>query len=377
MLGQFRDELGVSETGLGVMVALGFFAAFVGQVALARYADRGHSQAMIRIGLMTLVASHLTMAVATELWHLIVARMVLGVGLGLIFPSVRRIVIVHDSDSLGANLGTLGAFDVSGFALGPLVAAVLVELFGFRAPFITLAIVTAAFVPFVARSPAVTGVVSADKKVVRALLRRRGIRASLVVAAGWFAMIGSFESVWALLLTDLGAETWVIGVTLTIIVLPMIVLAPTGGRLAQQHGPLRVAGLGVLLAVPCVVAYGFVSSLLVLAIVATLQGAGDAITFPATQVGAALAADEDQLAAAQGLLSATLQLVAGTVALAAGATYEAWGPKPLFISAAALMVTGVASSFVIARPLTLARDKLVFGVGPAPSPAAEPLQAPL
>ena len=260
MLGEFRDQLGISETGLGVMVALGFFAALVSQIALARYADRGHSTSMIRMGLLMLVASHLTMAVSTELWHLIGSRMVLGIGLGLIFPSVRRIVIVHDPSAVGANLGTLGSFDVSGFAIGPLVAAVLVEAFGFRAPFIGLAIMTAAIVPFVARLPADTGVTGTEKKVVRVLLRRRGMQATLVVAAGWFAMLGAFESVWAVLLTDLGAATWTIGLTLTIIVLPMVVMAPWGGRVAQRHGPLRTAAVGVLVALPCVVAYGFVTS---------------------------------------------------------------------------------------------------------------------
>ena len=272
MLGEFRDQLGISETGLGVMVALGFFAALISQIGFARYADRGHSKAMIRLGLMMLVASHLGMAVSTELWHLAGSRMVLGVGLGLIFPSVRRIVIAHDPGAMGANLGTLGSFDVSGFAIGPLVAAILVELFGFRAPFIALSIMTAAFVPFVARLPADSGVISTEKRVVRVLLRRPGMQASLIVAAGWFAMIGAFESVWAVLLTDLGAETWAIGLTLTIIVLPMVALAPWGGRVAQRHGPLRTAAVGVLVAVPCVVAYGFVTSVAVLAILATAAG---------------------------------------------------------------------------------------------------------
>lgn len=361
MLGEFRDRLGVSETGLGVMVAMGFFAALASQIGLARYADRGHGKVMIRIGLVTMVASHLWMAAATELWHLIGARMALGIGLGLIFPSVRRIVITYDPAALGRNLGTLGAFDISGFAVGPILAAVFVELIGFRSPFLVLGLLTALFVPFVARLPVDTGATSREKGVVRALLRKRAMRASLLVAAGWFAMIGAFESVWALLLTDLGAETWVIGLTLTIVALPMIALAPVGGRIAQRFGALRVAGFGVLAAIPCVIAYGFVTSVFVLGVIALLQGVGDAVAFPATQVGAAVAAEEHQLATAQGLLSATLELVAGIVALAAAATYEEWGAEPVFVGIGGLMLAGVLAAFGVARPLVLSRDALVYG----------------
>ncbi|MYI15953.1 MAG: hypothetical protein F4108_09720, partial [Acidimicrobiaceae bacterium] len=44
VLGELRDQLGFSGTGIGVMVASGFVAAFVSQVALARLADMGHAR---------------------------------------------------------------------------------------------------------------------------------------------------------------------------------------------------------------------------------------------------------------------------------------------------------------------------------------------
>ena len=364
MLAEFRDRLGISESGLGLMVSMGFFAAFASQIGLARFSDRGHAKRMIRIGLLAIVASLVIMVVGTELWQLVAARIVLGVGIGAIFPSLRRIVINFDPPNVGANLGLLGSFDVSGFIVGPLVAAVLVQTVGFRAPFVVLAIATAAFIPFVSALPADTGKVGQQRNVVRALLGRRGMQAALVVAIGWFAMIGVFESVWALLLTDHGAETWVIGVTLSIIVFPMIFLAPWGGRIAQRHGPLRVAGVGVLLTIPCVMMYGFVASVPVLALLAFLQGAGDAVTFPATQVAAAMTADEEQLASAQGLVAATLELAAGTVALIAGVTYEAFGPEELFVGTGIAMAIGVGIAAVIARPLAENDDPVVYGGTP-------------
>lgn len=363
-LAELRDQLGISETGLGLMVGMGFLAAFVSQIALSRYADRGHSETMIRFGLLTVVASHVGMTLGTELWHLVGARVLLGLGLGLIFPSVRRIVINHDPRQVGANLGLLGSFDIGGFVVGPLLAGLLLHFVGLRAPFVLLAVATLAFVPFVARLPPDTGAVAEDgRAVLSRLLSRRGVRASLVVGIGWFAMIGTFEAVWAVLLTDRGAETWLIAVTLAIIVIPMVFLAPLGGRLAQRHGPLRVAGLGVLAAVPCVVAYGFIESVAVLTVFAVLQGVSDAVTFPATQVGAAMTAEPDELASAQGLLSATLELTAGVMAFAAGAAYDHFGAEALFTATGIVMVAGVAVAGAIARPLAARRDPAVWGDG--------------
>jgi MFS family permease len=356
MLAEFRDRLGISESGLGVMVAMGFFSAFFSQIGLSRFADRGHSKVMIRMGLVTLVSAHLVMAVATELWQLIGSRVLLGLGVGLIIPAVRRVVILSDPANVGANVGLLGSFDVSGFVAGPLVAAVMVELTGFRSPFLALAALTAAIIPFVTRLPADSGAVSTERNVMRALLSRRAIQATLMVAIGWFAMLGAFESVWAVMLTDRGAETWMIGLTLSIIVAPMVVLAPRGGQIAQRHGPIRVAAFGVLAVIPCVAFYGFIDSLFLLAVVAVLQGIGDSVTFPATQVAAAMAAPDDQLASAQGLLGATLELVAGVAALAAGVMYDNWGAPAVFGGSAVVMALGVVGAAVLAAPLAAAGD---------------------
>ena len=73
--------------------------------------------------------------------------MLLGVGVGMLVPAARRLVIVSDPDNVGKNIGTMGAFDVGGFLVGPLLAGVLAEFYGYRAPFIVLAVITAALRP--------------------------------------------------------------------------------------------------------------------------------------------------------------------------------------------------------------------------------------
>ena len=372
LLGELRDELGFSETGLGVAVAMGFFSAFAAQIGLARFADRGHSQMMMRLGLVSVSVSLVLLALATELWQFIGIRMLLGLGIGTLVPAVRRLVIVSDPDNIGANIGAMGAFDVGGFLVGPLLSAVLAELFGYRAPFVVLAVITAAFVPLIARLPADPGGRTEERRVVRALLAQPGIRAILTCAFGWFAMIGVFEAVWAVMLTDRGAPTWLIGVTISLIMLPMLFIAPLSGSWAQRIGPLRVVRWGVLFVTPLFFVYGFIDSLLLLTVVAVLQGVGDAVVFPGTQVGVAMAAPDDLAASAQGLQGATLEITAGSMALWSGFMYERFGPEAVFGTGAALMLIGVVGSFVVARSLSVG-DPLLGpsrGAEPKPAPAA-------
>jgi MFS family permease len=47
VLDEFRDQYGISEGALGLIVAMGFLSSFVAQVTIAPLADRGHARLMI------------------------------------------------------------------------------------------------------------------------------------------------------------------------------------------------------------------------------------------------------------------------------------------------------------------------------------------
>lgn len=351
LLGQIRDELGFSETQLGATVAVGFFTAFGAQVSLARWSDRGHSALMIRIGLVGLVSALVLMAVARTFILFGAARMLLGLGVGCLLPAVRRVVILSEPDRVGANIGKLGSFDVAGFITGPLISGVLADWLGYQASFWVFAALSALFVPVVLRLPADTGARSTERRVLSVLWSLPAIRAVMVAAVGWFAMIGVFEAVWAVMLTDRGASNTFIGITMSIALCPMLFLAPFVGGFAQRRGPLRVVMVGVLFVAPCFVAYGHVETLWIIAAISFVQGLGDAFVFPSTQVGVAVAAPPSLAASAQGIQGATLELTAGTMALVAGFLYDVYGPEVVYTTVGVVMALGVAAAFVLSRRL--------------------------
>jgi len=338
LLADLRDRFGFTGTQLGLIVAAGFFAGFGAQLFLARYADRGHVAVMVRGGVVLAVLALLASAVATQFWAFVLARLFLGLGSGAVGPAIRRIVITRDPAHVGNNLGRLASFDVTGFVLGPLVAAVAAELFGIRAPFWLLAGVLLGTLALTLRLDLSAGTVTTEHRAIRGLLTIPAMRATLSVAIAFYVTVGMFEAIWGVLLRDRGAETWLIGVTLSLFTVPMIVLAPIGGGDAPRLGPLRVVTVGLSIVAVCTLSYGVLPSLWMLLAVSVVHAVADSFTMPANQVSAALASPPAHVSSAQGLLGATGLAAAGMTGLVAGYIYQHSGRLAATASTAAVMV---------------------------------------
>jgi MFS family permease len=338
LLADIRDRFGFSDADVGLIAFAGFATGFASQVVLARYADRGHTALMLRAGVAAAAIGMLSMVFATELWEWVGARLLLGLGSGTVGPAVRRLVITRDPERVGANLGTQTAFDVSGFVLGPLLAAVLAQTIGLRAPFVALAIVYGIVLLVLLRLDLQSGPATATvHRAVRGLLGLPAVQSALCAAIAFYLTIGMFEALWSILLRDLGAKTWLIGLTLSIFTIPMIVFAPKGGALAQRKGPIKVVSVSILVAAACTSIYGF-GPLWVLIAISAVHATADAFTMPSNLVAVAMASPPDQVATGQGLLGATGLAVAGLAALGGAAVYESFGRATVFVGTAAIMV---------------------------------------
>ena len=352
-----------------MIVAAGFLAGFVAQLALARLADRGYAPLLVRGGVLLAMAAMIGSAAATEFWAFLLARLLLGLGSGAVGPAIRRIAITRDPDAVGANLGRLAAFDVAGFMLGPLVAAVVAEEFGIRAPFVFLAAVFVGVFALALRLDLTTGAARGDanKRALRTLLVRPAIQATLAASIAFYLTVGMFEAIWAVLLRDHGAETWLIGLTLSMFTLPMIFLAPIGGRMAQRRGPFRVVTVSLSIATVCTFSYGVLPSLWMLLAVSLVHTVADSFTMPSNQVAAALGSPPEHLSAAQGLLGATGLAAAGLTGLATGFLYEEAGRVVVCTGTAAAMIVFLAIAVTLGQR-ELADTPEMRGTDEAPPP---------
>jgi MFS family permease len=372
LLADLRDQFGFSGTQLGVIVAAGFFAGFGAQLFLARHADRGRAALMVRGGVIVAALAMLASAVATQFWAFVLARLLLGLGSGTVGPAIRRVVITRDPEHIGHNLGRLAAFDVAGFLCGPLLAAVADQLGGLRAPFWFLTAVFVGVLVVASRLDLTVGPVKEGHRVLRDLVALPAMQAALAMSVAFYLTVGMFEAIWAVMLHDRGAETWLIGLTLSLFSLPMIFLAPIGGRVAQRQGPIRVVTLSISVATVCTFSYGVLPRLWMLLAVSVVHAVADSFTMPGNQVAAALAAPTEWASSAQGLLGATGLATAGVTGLATGYLYQHGGRFAACATTAATMTVFVLAGRAIGRrrrlPTGVHREDLEIGATPLPGP---------
>ncbi len=351
LLAEIEEEYGVSGFEIGLIAGAGLYAGVIAQVGFARFADKGHIRLLIHLGIIVAMISMVGMATATQAWQFIVARFFLGAGVGMVAPAVRRILITRDPSNMGSNLGTMGACDVSGFVLGPLVAAVFAHFVNLHAPFWFLAALYALVYGWVLKLDMSAGGTNHTRVPARRLLGIKPMSAGILAGIAFFTTIGVFEASWALLLDDLGASTLVIGLSISLFAVPMIPLAPFGGKLAQRVGPMRVMPYSIMGAVACMFVYGYVELVWVLIAISAFHAMFDAFTMPAGQLAVALSAPADQAAAAQGLYGAMGLAVAGSAALATGPVYEAWGAEVLFTGSSVIMIAALAGAIALGGEL--------------------------
>ncbi|MSW32232.1 MAG: MFS transporter, partial [Actinobacteria bacterium] len=209
LLADIRDKFGFTDGQVGLIAFAGLFTGVLSQLFLARYSDRGYAVVMMRVGIAAAAFGMLWMVFATSLWQWIAARLLLGLGSGMVGPAIRRVIIARDPQRVGANLGRQTAFDVAGFVLGPALAAGLAQLFGLRAPFIVLTVVYVLAVFLVGKVTTAADAAASEISTAKrfSLIRLPAMQSALFAAIAFYLTIGMFEALWSILLRDQGAAT--------------------------------------------------------------------------------------------------------------------------------------------------------------------------
>jgi len=357
MLDDYREQFGISEGSLGLVIAIGFFTSFFAQLTIAPLADRGRSRQLIFVGLTLAIIGNFAMAFSDTLPQLLGSRFLSGLGLGCALPAMRRVIIVSDKEHLGRNLGRVLSCEVGGFAAGPVVSTFLVEPFGIPAPFIVIGTVltAVALVIFAMPIPEVPAEDHPTERFAVDLLQDRAVTAGVLIGIAVFFMIGTFDSLWALMMNDLGAPTWMANTGVTVFVLPMVFMAPYGGKFVQRVGPFRAGGFGMLFGAVCMGLYGALSVPWLLMAVFLVHTLNDGMTVTGAGVAVGMVAPSERQAGAQGLLGGAQTLTGGVSASFAGLSYEVLGRTTTFAIAAVVMALLIISARVLAGERWLTR----------------------
>ncbi|MBJ7369683.1 MAG: MFS transporter [Ilumatobacteraceae bacterium] len=350
VLDDFRDKYGITEAQLGLIVGVGFITGFLSQILFAPQADKGHAKKLVITGIIFEILGTLFMAFGHAFLPLILGRLLAGFGVGISEPALRRILILSDPERMGQNLGLIVSASVAGFTAGPIVSALTADTLGIAAPFLIVAVllVPVAFGLFNLQFQEANSADAPTQRLAFDLLRIRPLAGAIVIGLALFAMIGTFDSVWSIMMDDMKAPTWVANVGISLFAFPMIFLAPRGGRLTQKVGPFKASIVGLSIGAVFLMLYGTLWSPYPMLAVGVAHGIVDGLTVTGGSTAVALVAPRERLASAQGLFGGLQTLTGGIAAVAAGTAYGTIG-RATFIWCAGAMLLFIAIGAWLAK----------------------------
>lgn len=350
VLDDFRDKYGITEAQLGIIVGVGFLTGFLSQILFAPLADKGHAKKLVMTGIAIEIVGTLFMAFGQAFIPLIIGRLLAGFGVGISEPALRRILILSDPERMGQNLGLIVSASVAGFTAGPIVSALTADTLGIAAPFLIVAVllIFVAYGLFNLQFQEANIEDAPTQRLAFDMLRIRPLAGAIVIGLALFAMIGTFDAVWSVMMDDMEAPTWVANLGISLFALPMIFLAPRGGRLTQKVGPFKASMTGLSIGAVCLVMYGTLWSPYPMLAIGIIHGIVDGLTITGGSAAVALVAPRERLASAQGLYGGLQTLTGGIAAVLAGTAYGIIG-RATFIWCAVAMLLFIAIGSWLAK----------------------------
>jgi len=311
-----KADLGLSDTQLGLLTGFAFalFYATLG-IPIARLADKGNRRNLIAGALTIWSAMTAVSSLAQNFWHLLIARIGVGIGEAGCSPPAHSIISdYYPAEKRATALGIYSLGIPVGILFGFLAGGWLNQLFGWRVAFFVVGvpgIILAILVKLSLREPirgmsegrADTAPHPTVKETLTFLWSKRSFR-HLAFGGGLTAFVGYGVVTWvpSFLIRSYGMQTGEVGTYLGLILgIPGGIGIVLGGWMADRYGSrdtrwyLWIVTVALLLGVPFSLGIYLTDSagmaLLFLCIPVLLGNFYQATTFSQTQPGAGTIAD--------------------------------------------------------------------------------------
>lgn len=343
ILSVYYREHGVDLPMLGVVVAAWPAARLVGEPLFGRLADRASRKAMMVAALLvSAVAVTLPLAVSGTI-PFIVLRAIGGLGAAAYDPAARGYLMdANPPERQGETFGMYSAAQMGGFMIGPAVGGAAAAITGepsvvfwvFGLAYAVSALVVALRVAdrshIAARAAGSTTAPKAEAEIVveavaEALagasspaqrgadvedapkptrLLNRLLVVALVANVGAYLAGGTYEVIWSVYMTSLGASFALIGVSFFTFSLPVLLLSPFTGRFVDRQGGFFALVIGSIGVAACGIAYPVIPSVYWMIGLGLVEGTAAALSSPALYTLVARAAPPGRSSTAQGLFGA-------------------------------------------------------------------------
>lgn len=278
----YGREIGASSTEIGLMTASFLLAGFIASPGIGWLADRFGYKNVLWVGLLLHAVLMLAYIPVQDPILLIGLRALEGIASVSVLPPTRALMnTLAPKTRQGEALGLLSASQTTGILIGPAVGAVLASQTGYILSFIIAsvplgiaALVTLLFLP-------------REEKPEKSLATERGLFASglftrplllaYILQVVLMLTNGVVMSIWSLYMLDRGASLPLIGLSYTTFALPVIFLAPLGGRISDRYGRYWPFLIGMLLTGVIFCVYSTPVNAWAIVIISALEGATTAI----------------------------------------------------------------------------------------------------
>ena len=371
---------GVDLPTLGIVVAGWPAARLIGEPVFGWVADRASRKTLMMTGLILAAVFAVAPLFVVGPLAFIGVRVLAGVSASIYDPAARGYLVdANPPERQGETFGLYGAAQMGGLMIGPalggLAAAATNEptvvFWVAGIALVVSAILVGARVPDLER-----GVHTAAEaaRELDAAVRPPSILNLLLVAAiafnvGSFFASGSYEVVWSLYLTSLGAGMAAIGLTFFTFALPILVLGPVTGRFIDRQGGFLALVIGMAGVAVCGLLYPLVPEVWWMVVLGLVEGTAFAFASPALYLLVARASPPGRSSTAQGLFGAAGTVGTIVASLAAGVLAETDLRLP-FIAA------GIGTGVALMLGLMLGRRALYDAMQPRPASLPEPATEP-
>jgi MFS family permease len=384
----YFTEHGVDLPTLGLVVAAWPAARLLGEPVFGWVADRAPRTTLMVIGLVLGSAFAVGPLFLTGPVAFIVLRLGSGVASSMYDPAARAYLVdANPAERQGEAFGLYGSAQTGGLLLGPALGGVVAAILGspdavFWVAGIAMLISAALIllrVPEVphahADDPAGTDGGDEPEPGSDGYVRPARLLNVLVVAAICFNVgtafaYGSYEVVWSLYMTSLGADLALIGLSFFSFALPPLLLSPFMGRFIDREGGFLALVIGIGVVSICGLFYPAVREIWWMVALGLVEGTAFAAVAPAIFLLVARAAPRGRSSTAQGLLggAGTIGTIAASVA--AGRLADIDLAYPFY-------AVGVMGLLGLAAGVLLGRRRLYEAMQPrrpmaVPSPALAP-----